>query len=1230
VPILKPRIYLTLFSLGAFPLLAQPSGMQCTHGTAHTHHRSSHHLQIKTSDRAIIKWDQFSIDKHEITEFVQPGKNSAVLNRIVGGNASHLLGSLQANGQVFVLNPAGILIGENASIDTASFIASTFDVLDDDFLKGSELNFFGSSKEPLINLGTIRAFDQDIILLAHQIQNEGTLSAPGGTVALGCGQEILLKMNDKEKIYIRPTQGEKSETGIENRGQIEALTAELKADGNLYALAIKDDGITEATGTLERNGRIYLIAEKGVVETSSQLTAKNEDKTGGTIHILGDQLLIKDQTSLDTSGDFAGGEILIGGDFQGKNPLISNATFTGIEEGAKINADCNIEGKGGKVIIWSDHTTRYYGNLSAQGGREGGDGGFAEISGNYLTFNGPVNLKSSQGNPGHLLLDPINVTISNANQTSGINLSTTPATLNCGVSPNIINTTSLSNALNASTVTISTSSCNFGSDNGNILIPNGFSTAATFKLTLNANNDIHAQAGISSGGSFEFNANGSIVFTQELGGGGTRYPITGHFITLNGASIVTGPLSATVNFASQISLTSTLGIIDTGNLTSIDGSITCVSQAAIRIPNITTQKGPISLRANSDIDIGSLSTAAMEGLASLTSTNSNINISGFINYKGFSPITLNAGQNIILNGDTAQIISPFSAINMTAGGGVILNASNNNPSVPTVITGNNAVNITAGSLTLNPTSQSASISSITSNVNLNIGTGGVALNAQNGTPALIFSPISTTWSIGGPLSLFGDATVRSSGDLNITSSGINVEGSMSSSDGNALITSVGNMILTSNAGIIQVIGGGSEEENNNNSDASITVTGNGSQLVLNTPNFDLDLMGGIGRVSSYARITTASGPISINPSGTPGDNLVLVGGSGTISDATIQPGSGGLIANFFSEVVMQGGTSSSNGSANLLANGNVSLTGHSFELFGMPGNNQVNVASTLNATTIHGTGHMDLFQDARISGATGVDIEMTDAISMSGNPVVESHGGTLLMIAGTNMTISGSSRISNSGGDVTLVVDNLYPVPDFFGPGFFDFTGGTIASSGALRIFTSVRGENTITVPLNGQTFVAGPLYIDSATEQWGTYYNPDDLPDYGGESYMLFYKDSAVNPSPGQPGFPFPGLSPFNLFPRNTVVSTLNRSDIDVSQFFYTATVDTADDILWWSLDFKLCYDIQEFTHLPQIQGALSTYQISDPCKPLFIKRKRRFPQLPLPPFKESLKAELAQLKPL
>ena len=88
----------------------------------------------------------------EHTRFLQQSASSAVLNRVVGTDASSILGTLSSNGRVFLVNPHGIVFGAGARIDTAGFIASTLNITDSDFLQG-KLKFEGGGMGVLRNEG---------------------------------------------------------------------------------------------------------------------------------------------------------------------------------------------------------------------------------------------------------------------------------------------------------------------------------------------------------------------------------------------------------------------------------------------------------------------------------------------------------------------------------------------------------------------------------------------------------------------------------------------------------------------------------------------------------------------------------------------------------------------------------------------------------------------------------------------------------------------------------------------------------------------------------------------------------------------------------------------------------------------------------------------------------------------------------------------------------------------
>ncbi|MES2344714.1 MAG: filamentous hemagglutinin N-terminal domain-containing protein [Chlamydiota bacterium] len=426
---IKPLI--SLFMLTAVSTaFANPQGFQPLAGDANISFSDHQTLEVTTGQQSIIQWDTFSIDASETTRFVMPNSKSTVLNRVLGGKLSEIMGTLEANGMVFLINPKGVLVGEDAHVNTASFIASSFDVLNDEFIKGGDLAFKGTEGS-IINLGTITALDGDVIMIGLQVSNEGIIEASEGVAALAAGTEIYLRPDSDEKILVRSKLSDVlANVGIENRGLITALQTELKADGNIYSIAIKDSGKIDAltrcrrlgdkiylvtdddeTDTLTRcrrlGNKIYLEAESGNIETSGELTAQ-----GGEIRLLGNSIAVLNDAHINVSSENQGGSILIGGDYKGSNPDIINASYVRIEEKALVEADAFLEGNGGRVIVWADHLNSFFGTITARGGETSGHGGFVEVSSKGLIVPvGDVNTLAAHGDTGTLLLDPCAVTI---------------------------------------------------------------------------------------------------------------------------------------------------------------------------------------------------------------------------------------------------------------------------------------------------------------------------------------------------------------------------------------------------------------------------------------------------------------------------------------------------------------------------------------------------------------------------------------------------------------------------------------------------------------------------------------------------------------------------------------------------------------------------------------------------------------------------------------------------
>ena len=190
---------------------SNPQEGEVVSGTAEIIDEIEGALQIlQESDSAIIEWESFSIDGGELTEFIQSGKDAAVLNRVKGSAASHIDGMLKANGKVLLINQNGIVIGAEGVVDTAGFIASALDVSNEEFEAGGDMVFRGASTAEVLNLGRIKTDGGDVILIARSVRNDGHISANGGLVGLAAGQEVLLMAVEDangERIFVRPGQG---------------------------------------------------------------------------------------------------------------------------------------------------------------------------------------------------------------------------------------------------------------------------------------------------------------------------------------------------------------------------------------------------------------------------------------------------------------------------------------------------------------------------------------------------------------------------------------------------------------------------------------------------------------------------------------------------------------------------------------------------------------------------------------------------------------------------------------------------------------------------------------------------------------------------------------------------------------------------------------------------------------------------------------------------------------
>ena len=144
----------------ATPLWAGPAGEQVVAGQAAVSRTGTNTLITQTSDRTAINWQNFNIGTTEAVRFAQPSASSIALNRVLGQNPTEILGSLTANGQIFILNPNGVLFGRGAQVDVGGLVASTLSLGTEDFMAGRyrfTASNFATGVGEIVNYGTILA-----------------------------------------------------------------------------------------------------------------------------------------------------------------------------------------------------------------------------------------------------------------------------------------------------------------------------------------------------------------------------------------------------------------------------------------------------------------------------------------------------------------------------------------------------------------------------------------------------------------------------------------------------------------------------------------------------------------------------------------------------------------------------------------------------------------------------------------------------------------------------------------------------------------------------------------------------------------------------------------------------------------------------------------------------------------------------------------------------------------
>jgi filamentous hemagglutinin family protein len=1113
-------------------------------------------LSIVCGGRAEIDWESFSIGSGDEVFFSQSSAASLAVNRVVSEAPSALEGRLVANGRVVLINPNGVLIGKQGSVDAASFIASAFDLLE----RGPDLHFAGRSSGSIVNEGKIHARAGDAFLIGASVENRGELSALEGAAGLFAGRDVSVGTAESDRIHFCAASGE----GFP--------ACKASHFGSL---------------------------------------ASQRETGGGEIFILGEHVEVAGV--VEASHPVCGGAIWIGGGERGRNPLIGNAKRTWIDSAADLRASALTSGQGGRVVVWAEEATGFFGQIAAEGGALGGDGGFVEVSGaKSLAFQGKVSTWAPFGKTGELLLDPNDILI-NAGATSGGAFAGAFFD-GAGFQPATLNNTELGAALGMNNVTVATNAPTAGGSGDITFQANVAWAAAGNSLTVNAVRDIIVQDGVSvaaagAGANITFNAGRNIdcrgaVRNNEsatsTGGALILTAATGS-ITVGSAASAVVPSGAVANIFGAIVLSAPVGDI------SILGGAVLNSYAIVGNDNngfgvFATSAGDILISSGRDFlmrggSAGSTMTSvsrlpippvATPAMATNVTGNITVNAArdmtvqsgtagpatrgdgAFIGhgmgggYRGdntaqsrMGNILVNVGRNLtmihsrvtsVINGDPASI--PFIGTNRVTSallgyaGRITVNVGNdlnmqglpaagrvNTPIIGSFSTGASPPGPEAGNYQI-PLYINVGRDFIMDgrNCSQTIGTQNNGANAA--FPTEFFVHVGRNWVL-----LSGNAPALSANLVLVRHNTASV-----------------NMRYQAWAGSNIVCVNGQGNAGGGFAELHLPTTFNAAlQRVMYDTNVraggDIRVAGGfpvvgvtyssVGGIFYQADSPFAAGELWAAQSAiVNGVNIFAGTPLGTASPAFASDGLGAIQFDFrrnntagFSFVTLQGNVPTAPGAIPIVyqAHNGQDITMLTMDLFAsLPG--------PADLTTGTGNGQISFDNSPRATApqmipiaGRHIRIDPFRNITVTGASLT-APAGNILAVANNNFSVMTNANITASG-SVSLVCDNQAPVPPLIGPGGFLIDDTSQINAGTtIRIFTAlpnnppIQNNVSLLALINGQTignialafgfpnFPGNPFLSDSALEIYCTYYNvpAGDIyagSPFGGVPFTIFYK---------------------------------------------------------------------------------------------------------------------------
>lgn len=1059
---------------------ALPTNGQVTAGSGSISQSGNVMNVVQGSDRMVATWNTFNIGSAAKVNFAQPSASSVALNRVTSSDASQIMGQLNANGQVYLINPSGILFGQGSAVNVGGLVASSLNISDGNFMAGNNRFEAGSAGGAVINEGNIVAADGGYVaLLGAQVRNVGSITARLGSVMLGAGKNITLDFNGDGLINMQvsdPSLG----ASVVNQGLLKAngglVVMSARSGDALMSNVVNNEGVIEATSLQRRNGTVLLDGgEAGVVAVSGRVDVSGRDagETGGSFKALGQYVGVFDGARIDASGDAGGGTVLVGGNYQGSGTE-RQAVGTYMGEDARIHADALSSGGGGKVILWSTDSTQFHGGITVLGGGQTGSGGLVETSGHHLDATGSVDISAASGKGGTWLIDPYNINITSTASVGATGSS--PFTSSGAASSNLSSAVLNASLSEGANVIVQTSAV--GGTSGDINVLDNVKGVGNASLTLQAHRNIIIGSGrtISNGTGKSLNV--SLVSNYGDTGNGS-VALTGSTITTNGGAItisggsnpLTGYASTNQSSASGVAITSGASLSTSGGNITIRGASTSTSSSSSAV-NIS----------GSTLNAGGGNISILANVASATGTGDAFVLTGGSNVQTSGAGSITVDSTNLGSGNGTRIFSTNNT--MAASGSGNLTISGNATSgfgvliCSTASTSTQKLSVGSGNLTIQANDNG--FAGAGRGVYLAAsGNGAVVLNATTsgaitlrGSSTGSYGTVLNSTGSGSSISIFSDGNITVTGN---TSGGTTPAlGLLSSGVGTSAATA-SQININSTAGALKLLANNSVVNPTTGSFKAVSLDASGAYASINlgTQSGALTLDGtsysgrGVDIAPSGANaainITTGSGAIAVNGNSTSsfGGYGIFLNSTGNANGVNVTTVSGDITFRGdsigTSDAISLGGSASSTNSVNNISSqgGNITLVGN----FHSPNAGELdhgiaiqNVANRIQTT---GSGNVTLVGSAADQGngvsiygggkalvsvengalaITGSSVYGDGVGVLTGNNVIRATGGGSVSVAGSSTygsgvtiypsTATSSAAISTVSGKLSITGSN--------------------------------------------------------------------------------------------------------------------------------------------------------------------------------------------------------------